>query len=103
MAVVAEAKNLKIDSQDEMNANFLKDIFCTALSSERIEEKLWACMARVTIDGVKVTPDLFESADHRADYFDVCFEVAKENVLPFTKSLSAKFRPLLERLKGGLG
>ena len=87
-AVLDEGKNLKIDFGMEMsNPSFKKDVFCTALSSKKIEEHVWRCMEKVTYNSLRVTMETFEPLEARGDYFAACFEVAQENVLPFLKSL----------------
>ncbi len=104
MAFAEEAKALKINSQDDLDVNLIKDALCSALSSSKIEAALYKCMARVTVDKLKVdVATTFEAEEFRGDYFVVCFEVAKANLLPFTKSLSAKLSLLSERLKDALG
>lgn len=95
MAVAEEMKSLKLDPRAEIDANFWKDIFCVGISSVKIEERLWECMKRATYNGLKIDKDTFEPIESRQDYGVVCFEVAKENILPFTKSLSAKYSALL--------
>lgn len=103
MAVAEEAKSLKIDSKDDIDANLIKDALCTVLASPKIEVALHACMERATVGGARVNvSETFEAEEHRGDYFPVCLEVAKANLLPFTKSLSVKFNQLWERLKGDL-
>lgn len=99
VAMAAEAKSLKLDPNAEVDVNFLKDIFCAGLSSKAIEESLDACMKRCTYNGLKITTDTFEPVDARQDYLMVCFEIAKENVEPFTKALGQKLSPILDLLK----
>ena len=98
MAVADEARGLKLDSKAEIDANFWKDIFCTGLASKKIEAALAVCFKRVTYSGLKIDKDTFEPIEAREDYLTVCFEVAKENVSPFLKSLYARFSPILEKL-----
>lgn len=98
-AVLKEAKALKLESSTELDIGLLKDALCTALSSREVEAALEKCMARALYDGVKITADTWENADARGDYLEVCFEVAKENIGPFMKNLSAQFA----MLKGKLG
>lgn len=97
-AVAAEGKDLKLDPSAEIDVNFYKDIFCVALSSKKIEAALAECMKRVTYNGVKVTDETFEPIEARDDYLSVCFEVMKENIQPFTKSLYAKYADILGSL-----
>jgi hypothetical protein len=101
-AVAEEGKGLKLDPKQEVDVNFFKDLFCIGLASERIEKALQPCLRRVTYKGLKIDENTFEDVDARQDYFQVCIEVAKENLLPFTKSLYAKFSPLLEKVKADL-
>ena len=98
-AILEEAKDLKMDAQAEVDVNLFKDLFCTMMSSKKVESALWGCMRRVTYNGLKITESTFEDVEARQDYFEVCFEVAKENILPFTKSLYAKLSPILDKLK----
>ena len=95
-AILEEAKGLSLDPNAEIDANLFKDLFCTALSSKKIEECLWKCMERVTYNKLKVTQDTFEDVEARGDYIEACVEVAKENVFPFMKSLYAKYGRALD-------
>jgi hypothetical protein len=101
-AVTEEVKSLKLDPNAEVDVNFWKDIFCLGISSKRIEQALEPCLKRSTYNGLKIDKDTFESPESREDYLTVCYEVAKENLLPFTKSLYAQYAPILEKLKSGL-
>jgi len=99
-AMLREVKSMKMDPNAEIDVNFFKEIFCAALSSKEIEECLWVCFKRCLINGTdKVTEEYFEKTENRDDYFAICFEVAKENVLPFTKSLYAQYAHIFEQLK----
>lgn len=99
MAIAAEAKDLKLDPKAEVDVNLYKDLLCMALGSPKIESALYECMKRCTYKGLKITLDTFEPVDARDDYLTVCFEVARENILPFTKSLSAQFAGIFQSLK----
>ncbi len=101
-AVLEEVKGLDIDPKTEMDVKFFKDLFCIGLSSKKIESALEKCFDRSTYDGKRITKDTFEPIEAREDYLDVCFHIAKENILPFTKSLSARYSHILEALKSGL-
>jgi hypothetical protein len=103
-AVLEEFKSMKIDEEEKIGVNLFKNVFCLGFSSKKIEFALWACMTRVLYNGLKVTKETFEPAEARGDYMDVCFEVAKENISPFTKSLYAKYYPILQDIlkKNGL-
>ena len=97
-ACLEEMKSLNFDGTKELDHNFFKDIFCTGLSSKKVEQALTTCMSRCLYDGLKISDETFEPEKARGDYFDVIIEVAKENIMPFTKNLYAKFSPLVEML-----
>lgn len=101
MVVAEEALRLRVSSSAEMEA-VIKDLLCLAVSSEKIEAAIWACMSRCTYNGVKVTQDTFEPVEAREDYLAALFEVASENIRPFTKSLYARFREELQKLTSSL-
>lgn len=91
MALLEEAKGLKLDPHAEVDANFFKDIFCVGFSSKKIEACINKCSERALIDDSKISPDSFEQVEHRDDYITTIFEIAQENIQPFMKSLSASF------------
>lgn len=97
-AILEEAKNLKLDPNAEIDVNLRKDLFCLALSSQKIQVCLDKCMERVTYNGIKISADTFEPVAARDDYLLACFEVAKANISPFMKSLFAQFAPFLGSL-----
>jgi len=97
-AVLDELGHLEINVSGNV-ANMMKDIFCTGFSSKKIEACLDECLKRVTIDKVKINEQTFEATSARQDYMDVCYEVALENLLPFTKSLYAKYQAILGKVE----
>lgn len=97
-AISDEGLMIKLKSKDEVE-NAIKDAFCVAVSSDKIQAALEKCLERCLYNGKKITEDLFEPVEARADYYRVCFEVAKENVLPFARDLYAAFSPLLESVQ----
>ncbi len=91
-AMAKELINIKLTgSTDIGDTNLIKDVICSAIASDKIENAINVCMKRCTYNGVKITPDTFEPEEARGDYYQVCSEVAQENILPFTKSLYAQF------------
>ena len=98
-AVLEEAKALKLDPEADIDINLFKDLFCTAMSSKKIEACLNECMKRAQYNGLKIDADTFEPESARQDYIHACFEVARESVLPFMKSLSAQYGQVLATLK----
>ena len=102
-AMMKELRAVEMRSDMSYNA-LLKDIFCLGLSSPVIESSLAKCMARCTYDygkgAMKIDKDSFEPRERREDYIPACMEVARENVGPFMKSLSAAFSEALGVLTG---
>ncbi len=98
-AMLKEVKGMKLDPKEEVDVNFFKDLFCVGFSSKEIEACLWKCFERCLINKTRISEDYFEPVEKRDDYFMVCFEIAKENILPFTKSLYAKYDHILDLLK----
>jgi hypothetical protein len=94
-SLLEELKTLKLDPDAEVDVNLFKDIFCAGLSSQKIEKCINECFKQVTYDVgagfMKIDKDSFESVAGREDYFSLCFEVTKENIAPFTKSLYAQY------------
>jgi hypothetical protein len=99
-AVAEELKGVEADPTQEIDANLIKDMACTLVSSKKVENALNKCMTRVLYAGAKIGPDTFEPVENREDYLIVCYEVAWSNIQPFMKSLYAKFLAALEIVKG---
>lgn len=99
-AVLRELKSVTVNSKSDM-AELYKSIFCTGFASAEIEACLWECFKRCTYnDGrggadLKIDQDTFEPLERRDDYMVVCTEVAKDNILPFVKSLFAGYKEFL--------
>lgn len=100
-ACLEELRGLKVDPHEEIDVNLFKDLFCVGLSSKKIENALAACMKRSLYNDLKIDENTFEPVDARQDYMVACFEVAKENIAPFVKSLYAEYAPLWEKLQKG--
>lgn len=98
-AVAEEMMKVQLDP-DRKVESALKDLICLGLSSQKIEMRINKCMERALYNGVKIDSQTFEPEKARDDYFMVCFEVAKVNVMPFMKSLYAQYKPILETLIG---
>ncbi len=96
-AVSEEAKILKLNAEMEIDVNLIKDIVATGLASKKIEACIWECMKKATYNGLKITDETFEPEQARQDYLTVILEVAKENIMPFTKSLFAQYGDILKK------
>lgn len=101
-AVLEESKGLRVNPEDEVDVNLFKDIFCSGLSSKKIEAALMVCMGRVLYNDRKIDGETFEAEEARQDYIMACFEVASDNIRPFMKSLFAEFGAILASLKSSL-
>ncbi len=101
-SILEEMKLVKIVTGDEVG-DLIKNLFCVGFSSKKVQAALWKCMERVTYDNgkgkLKVTKDTFEPEEARVDYMQVCIEVAKANVMPFTKNLYALYTESLNLLQ----
>lgn len=101
-SILSEAKGIELNPSDEIDVNLWKDLLCVMLSSKKVEAALWECMKRSTYNGLKIDDQTFEPAEAREDYLTACMEVAKDNVMPFMKSLYAKYSQVLGNLKTSL-
>jgi hypothetical protein len=100
-AVLDEIKSINIATNPDM-ASVFKDLACIAFSSKKIEQCLEVCFKRCTYDSgkgdLKIDQNTFEPVEARSDYMAVCMNVAKENILPFMKSLYAEYQQFLAML-----
>lgn len=94
-AFLKEARGVKFNSKTEM-VEVYKELFCLGFSTPEIEKCLWKCFERCTYNAgngdLKIDASTFEPVGAREDYTQVCTEVAKENILPFVKSLYAEYQ-----------
>jgi hypothetical protein len=98
-AVLEEVKSLTLDPDANVDVNLWKDLFCTGFSSKKIDAALDACFKRVLYNKLRVDDNTWEPASARQDYMQSCIEVAKENLAPFVKGLSAEFLTVFQALK----
>lgn len=97
-SLLAEGYGLRMDGTSS-TITLMKDIFCLALSSKKVEACLDECMKRVVYNGAKIDENTFEPVEAREDYLDVCFEVTQVNVAPFTKNLFARLKDTMAKLE----
>lgn len=99
--VLEELKSVGLSGDMEM-AEVYKNLFCVGFASKKIEAALWDCFKVCTLDSgkgeLKIDKDSFEDPEARGDYWTVCIEVAKANILPFAKSLYADYGEILKML-----
>lgn len=99
-AVLEELRTVEVDERSESQADLIKNLFCASFTSKKIDQALAKCMERALYNGLKITNETWEPVEARADYMLVCFEVAKENLAPFVKSLSAEFSAVFQTIIG---
>ena len=96
-----EMKTIDLNPDKEMDANFYKNLFCTAFSSNKFKEALKPCMARALYGDNKChLSSTWESPEAREDYMAVLSEVAKENLTPFLKGLTSSLKALSQVIQG---
>lgn len=99
--VLEEAKSLGLSADTEL-ASIYKDLFCIGFSSKKIEAALNECLKVCTYDSgageLKIGKDTFEPIEAREDYWQVCIEVAKENIYPFVKSLYVQYGDIFRQM-----
>jgi len=98
-AVAEEMESISINDGSMAVPNIMKNVLARICYSKRISKALEPCLLRVVVDKVKIGEQTFEKKEHRADYLEVVYEVATENLDPFMQSLFAKYRLLLGLLE----
>lgn len=93
-AICAEMLRLSIGGAADLG-DLMKNVLCIGICSPIIEAALAPCLKRCLYEGARITPDTFEPTAAREDFNDICMEVIRENVGPFTKSLLSQFRALV--------
>lgn len=95
--VLKEFKTMEFSMTMEHDILF-KNLFCSAFSSDAIEAAVWECLKSCTYDTgegeKKISSDTFEPVEARDDFMLACFEVVKDNIAPFWKSLWREFAQL---------
>jgi hypothetical protein len=100
IAKVQVASELKIDAKmlamdlRELSGPALstvKNLICTLLSSDAIEQAFFECAEHCTLDGPKVTRQTFEPPEMRGDMLPIAQEVIRANVAPFFEGLDLSF------------
>lgn len=97
-AIAKETKKLEVKGDLDLNYEFMKNLLCSALASDEIEAALKPCLKRCLYGDFKIDENTFEDVEARQDYFTVCFEVIKENLLPFVKGLSFQLKDLFQEV-----
>lgn len=95
-AVMRVLRGVPVNARSELG-EALKSMCCDFVASPEVKRALAPCMARCMYGGLKIDDTSFEAKEKRGDYYDVVYEVAKENLEPFLKSLYARFVALLPK------
>lgn len=82
--------SMDITKVDGKTLTTIKNLFCRLLSSDAVEAAFFDCAARCTLDGKKITPELFDDEQLRTDLLPVAQEVIRANVGPFFADLFSK-------------
>ena len=101
-ALLKELRGVPFHPSEDQFEDFYKNIFTSSFSSKEVERLLWGCLSRCTygpgnVDDPKIDESTFDDEEARGDYIEICIAVARENVLPFVKSLYAEYRKLTEK------
>lgn len=67
--------------------NGLKNAFIELDTSSAIYEIIWKCLSRCTYDGERITQNIFEKEEARADFYEIVYACIAENIRPFLKNL----------------
>ena len=82
----------------DLDLNFFKGFAGRMLYNKEINNLMWRCMVRCSIDDVAINRDTFEDVSLREDYIEICAYVILENLSPFLKGLYAKLGGVSKRL-----
>ncbi len=98
-AEVEDLGKLKDLLRSDDAVDTIKNIILRLVSSDDVEDALWACMAYADYDKKKVikTNNIFDSAEARGDYLVVAKEVLWFNLSPFFRNLSSMLPDLQKK------
>lgn len=86
----------------ELDVNAIKNVFCLAFSSPRLEACIWKCLENCLSNhsghDLKITKETFESEEAREDFVTVFIEVGRHVLMPFLNPLIARSQALLEEM-----
>lgn len=60
-------------------------------SSEEVFNCLFDCLRKSTYNDVRITKEIFEDPDARADFYEIFFNCLKVNIYPFIKALLSRY------------
>lgn len=91
----------KIDMNMEISSDVLNSLISAVLnvdSSDEVNRCVFKCLERCSYNSEKITLETFEDESARGDYYQIVFEVIRENINPFFKGavsmLKQKFQTI---------
>jgi hypothetical protein len=81
---IGKLLSLDISEMSGTALNSIKNVVCQLLASDVVEQSVFECLGRCTIDGGAVKRETaFEPIETRGDYLPAAWEVVKANASPF--------------------
>ena len=96
--------NINIDSIDvkDLDVGILLSAILKVDSSKEFRKQAFKCLERSLHNDEKITPQTFDPAEFRGDYYPILVECLKVNVLPFFYPLASMWKdlsPMIPRQK----
>ena len=82
-------KDNNLDPQQEISSGNILPLIMAMDGSTEVFDGIFACLAKSTYGGVKITKEVFESEQSRSDLYEVFYYCLKVNIYPFFRSLSS--------------
>lgn len=105
---ISLGKEIDFDNilQTELTPDLLQGIIAPILStvnSREVEAAIFKCAEKAIYGNDKIDLDFFEKVENRPLYFQIMFEVAKENLSPFFGGLSSGLNTVRGKIWSILG
>ena len=92
--------NNNIDPQQEIASGNILPLIMAMDGSLEVFDGIFNCLSKSTYDGKRITKEIFEDEQARADLYEVFYYCLKVNIYPFFKSLSSLLSNLFIEKKG---
>lgn len=103
MAITKEISKANFDlsgmSLENVNVAEFAKLACVVDSSKEVNDAVFACLARCTYGGDKITKAVFEDVAAREDYYEIVISCLKVNLSPFFKGLLSRLQPFMAAMK----
>ena len=93
-------KDNNLDVNEELTNGNIFSLIMAIDGSEEVFEEMFVCLAKSTYGGVRITKEVFDSEEARADLYEVFYYCLKVNVYPFFKGLSSMLNTMFAEKKG---